>query len=77
MRNLPGILGVAVSLMGNSMTVTFDPTLTSTNAIIEKVGETGYEATQWESSDVEANPNDKAADNTRTVQIKVDGMFCG
>ena len=43
-RKVAGVNDVTVSLLTNSMTVTFDETLTSANAIAEAVSATGYGA---------------------------------
>lgn len=77
-RTLPAILTASVSLMGNSMTVIHDPVVTSVDTIIRKISDIGYEAVQWDTSDVDPDVSpSKAIETTRTVQIKLDGMFCG
>ncbi|KAF9513562.1 hypothetical protein BS47DRAFT_1457376 [Hydnum rufescens UP504] len=72
-KALPSVTSVSVSLLGNSMEVKYDPSVTSLETIIETVSDLGYEALQWETSDAEVST--VKATNERVIQITIDGML--
>jgi copper chaperone CopZ len=71
---LPSVTSASVSLLGNSMEVVYDPSITSAQTIIKTVTDLGYEALQWETSNIDA-PEVKTV-NERVVQISIEAT-CG
>ena len=62
--------------MANSMTAVYDPSEISAKAIASAVGDTGFNASIWETKTLVSHSRTSKTD-TRTLQIQVDGMFCG
>ncbi|RMD41511.1 hypothetical protein DV735_g3609, partial [Chaetothyriales sp. CBS 134920] len=72
LEELPSIRSVSIDLVGNSGVIEYEGKDTS-SAIIEKIEELGYDAEVSSIALLEASARPTSE---RTVQIKVDGMYC-
>ncbi len=73
LNEVPGLSDVVVNLMGNSMTLTaINKDLV--DRVVEHVEDIGYEAHLVEAKSASAPEEEETLD--RTIDIKVDGMFC-
>jgi copper chaperone CopZ len=71
--SMPSVDNVSLSLIHNTLKFSYDPSLVSKSAIIDTIGDLGYDATEWEDGDVGDSNQIK---NERTVTLEVEGMFC-
>ncbi|KAL1969596.1 hypothetical protein VTN77DRAFT_8149 [Rasamsonia byssochlamydoides] len=76
LQELPFLKSVSVDLLSNSGKVEFEGK-ENLDKIIGKVEDLGYDATVIECVPLATeNPNGSVAPTTRTIMIRVDGMFC-
>jgi copper chaperone CopZ len=72
-----GVISVNISLLQNSMKVVHDPAVLSVQSIITTVEGLGYEASEWESHDIQTNAGSPRGDVLeRNVQLEISGMTC-
>jgi Cu+-exporting ATPase len=76
LQELPFLRDASVDLLSNSAKVEFEAK-DDLDKIVEKIEDLGYDASVVECVPLEAeNPRDSVAAASRTIMIRVDGMFC-
>lgn len=69
---LPSVQEVSISLLNNSMNVTYDENGISSQQLIELIEDLGFEGTEWETAAEE--PEKPASTGERVVQIQFGGI---
>ncbi|KAF8338092.1 E1-E2 ATPase-domain-containing protein [Cantharellus anzutake] len=72
---LPGVKNLTISLLTNSMDITYDPSTLTPLIISNTIGEIGYEVIKWDH--IETEQSSQATKDGRSVELKVQGMMCG
>ena len=70
----PAIQQLTVQLLQNSMKVVYDSSALTPQDIIQMVEDCGFEASEWETHEVDTAQ--KADAVARHIQVKMEGMFC-
>ncbi len=75
--SLSGIKHASVSLITNSLDVTYDPLLITPSAIVNTVSDMGYDVVKWDHIETNQLSQVTGTKDDRTVELKVEGMMCG
>ncbi|KAF8338086.1 E1-E2 ATPase-domain-containing protein [Cantharellus anzutake] len=70
---LPGVKNFTISLMTNSMDITYDPSALTPAAISSTIGDMGYEVPKW--CHIETEQSSQAIKAERIVELKVEGVI--
>lgn len=75
-EELPFVTNVSVNLLSHSGLVEFDGEEGNASAIVDKVEDIGFDASLTSIQSLAAQKEAAKATTTRTVSIRVDGMYC-
>lgn len=73
---LEGVQSVNVNLLQHSMTVTFEPDVVDSGAIIQAVKHGGYGASLADAKEVAPNPQNTVADEMKEMKFRLISSFC-